>query len=129
MNLIGTVRSFAYANKDKKFLSHPIIPYFFSALFIISGILTYAGWKSILPIIAMVLLSFVFWNDNTGKLRKLNLPCNVLWLVYDGLCLSWTGVITELFMMTSIIIAMVRFDRLKKAEAAGHDTENPEENN
>lgn len=116
MNLIGTARSFIYANKDKKWASHPIIPYIFSALFIVSGIWTYAKWTSILPIIAMVLLSFVFWSDNTGKVRKLNLPCNVLWLTYDALCLSWTGVITELFMMTSIIVAMVRFDRKKKEE-------------
>lgn len=116
MNIIGMVRAFIYSNRDKKWASFKVIPFIFSALFIISSIVTYDGWKSLLPMVAMVMASFVLWSENTGILRKLNIPCSLLWLVYDGMSSSWAGVANEVFVLGSIAVAMIRFDRKNKTE-------------
>ncbi|MCQ2463480.1 MAG: YgjV family protein [Clostridia bacterium] len=111
MNLIGMVRAFVYSNRDKKWACSKVIPFVFSASFITASVLTYDGWKSLLPMVAMVMASFVFWSENTGTLRRLNIPCSMLWLVYDAMSSSWAGVANEVFVLVSIAVAMVRFDR------------------
>lgn len=111
LNFLGAIRSIVFSFKEKsKIIRSPFCPILFMALFAVVGILTWEGPLSILPTAAMVLLSLSFWLTNPRMTRMLTLPGSPMWFVYDVFNNSWTGMITEVFATSSMIIAIVRYD-------------------
>ena len=86
MNLIGCARNLVFADRVKK------------------GKSTAAG-----------IAVFSYGMKRPKLVRLLTLPSSALWIVYDAICLSAAGVLTEIFTVASITIAEIRF-RKKKAE-------------
>ena len=116
--------------KDKyKWVRSPIVPGAFIVLsiaaVIITGIVTGAGVSALdlLPMAGMIFTSISFWLSNPRYIRYVSFPSSPCWIVYlsyfaifkDG---AWGGVIAEAISMTSIIIAVIRFDILKKHKPA-----------
>ena len=64
---------------------------------------------------AMIISSFVIWNPKTQQLRALTLPTSAMWLIYNIICGSVSGILTEIFCEASIIIGLIRF-RSKKSK-------------
>ncbi len=114
MNLLGAMRSLIYSNRDKKWASSVLWPISFSIAFAVSGILTWANIFSILPMIAMLLSSVVLWIENPKINRSLSIPSSCCWLFYNIKTVSYPGIITEIFVLTSIIIGIIRLDIKKK---------------
>lgn len=113
-NLIGAGRSLIYANRGKnKFCSLGIWPYVFSVIFTISGISTWANVFSIFPMLAMIASSFVLWIDSPKINRAFSIPTSSCWLIYNIKNLSYAGIATEIFVLSSITIGMIRLDRKK----------------
>lgn len=115
-NFIGMFRSFTYSFRNKsKIVDSVLCPTFFAIAFGISAIITYKNLFSFLPLVAMVISSFVLWIPQTQKLRALTLPTSAMWLVYNIACGSVVATATEIFCEVSIIIGLIRF-REKKAK-------------
>ena len=114
-NLIGALRSLIYANRGKnKFTDFKLWPVIFSVVFTVSGIMTWADIYSVFPIVAMVMSSVVLWIDSPKINRAFSIPTSACWLVYNIPNSSISGVATEIFVLSSIVIGMLRLDRKKR---------------
>lgn len=114
LNLLGVLRSAVFYNKGRKWADSVL---WLAAFFIASAaicVFTWAGPATLLPSLAMMLTTVAFYVSNTTLIRALNLPSSPMWMIYNILNRSYAGVLTECFVMTSIIVAMIRFDRKKR---------------
>ncbi len=114
MNLLGAFRSLVYSKRGVKWASNLAWPVCFSLAFLVSGILTWDNTFSVFPLIAMLLSSVVLWIEKPKVNRICSLPTSACWLVYNIKTLSYPGIITEIFVLTSIIIGIIRLDIKKK---------------
>lgn len=113
-NLVGMTRSIAFSFRGKSKLVDSIVcPIIFSLLACTGGLLTYTSPASLLPMAAMMISSFVMWNPHTQQLRALTMPTSLMWLIYNVICNSYSGVVTEVFNLISIIIGLIRFRKKK----------------
>ncbi len=113
-NLVGMTRSIAFSFRGKSKLVDTIAcPIIFSLLAGAGGLLTYTSPASLLPMAAMMISSFVMWNPHTQQLRALTMPTSLMWLIYNVICSSYSGVVTEVFNLISIIIGLIRFRKKK----------------
>ena len=111
LNFFGMLRSIVFYNKDKKWAEGSIWLYVFSGIFIITGIFFWEGWISLFPMVSMIISTVCFWVTNPKKVRLLMLPASPLWMVYNLMNKSIGGFLTETFVLCSVIIGMIRFDR------------------
>ncbi len=112
-NYIGMIRSISYSFRGKnKFADSVICPAIFASAFIVSGFFTYESPLSLLPTVAMVISSFVMWIPKTQELRVLSLPTCAMWLIYNIYSNAAIAVLTEVFNIVSIVIALIRFSAL-----------------
>ncbi len=114
INFLGMLRSIVFINSDKKWAKHPVWLGVFVVVFTVASIVTWVDWYSILPATAMVLTTISYWLKNETKIRLVTFPSSPCWLVYNILTGSVAGVLTECVVMSSLIIAIVRYDILKK---------------
>lgn len=114
MNLLGAFRSLVYSNRGKKWSSSIAWPIGFSIAFLISGIMTWDNIFSVFPLIAMLMSSVVLWIEQPKINRMLSLPTSGCWLIYNIKTLSYPGIITEIFVLSSIVIGIIRLDIKKK---------------
>ena len=113
MNLLEIPRNLIFARKHEK-PRQRILTAVFIAAFIILGVFTRENLFSVLPVVAMCISTAVYSLKNPRSIRFCILPVSVLWLTYNILVLSIAGVLTESFCLISIMIAVFRFDILKK---------------
>jgi len=114
MNLIAAVRSVVFANKDKKWGKSNLWIVFFSIVCIIAGAFTCEGYLSLSAMAGMVLTTISWGIEKANLVRIISLPSSPLWIIYNFASKSTAGVLTELFVMTSIITAIIRLDIRKK---------------
>ena len=117
LNLIALARSSVFVNNDKKWAQSPIWLVFFIAISAVAGLLTWQGWYSCLPPMAMILTTISYWMKNETKIRLITFPSSPCWLLFNITTGSIAGAVTECIVMCSLIIAIVRYDVLKKGKA------------
>ena len=73
-------------------------------------IVTWGGPTDILPFIAYVAGTFAYWTNNAKMMRlgELALICPA-WLTYDFISGAYGGMLTELVIVGSVIVSIVRF--------------------
>ena len=117
MNVLGALRAVIYSS-EKKWIRSKAVPAVFLVLFAAVGAVTWESPKSLLPIAAMLLSTVSLWLKSPTQVRLVTLPTSPCWLVYNLLSGSYSGVITEILIMVSIISAIIRLDiigrRIKK---------------
>ncbi len=118
LNFIGLSRSVVFINNDKKWAKSPVWLVFFIIVSVIAGVLTWEGWYSFLPPTAMILTTISYWMKNETKIRFITFPSSPCWLVFNIITGSFAGVVTECVVMSSLIIAIIRYDVLKKNRGA-----------
>ncbi len=69
---------------------------------------------SIFSIIAKTLTTIGYGLKDPHKLRCLNFPSSALWFIYNSVYFSLSGVINEIFVMSSILVAEIRFKKKNK---------------
>ena len=127
LNIIGIFRAAIFMNKDKKWAKNKFWLWFFISLSVLAGVITMDGdlnlltWDidfraihtyfAFLPMIGMILTSVAFWVENAKTVRRISFPSSPCWMIYNAYNRSFAGVATEMFVMCSIIIGMLRYDR------------------
>lgn len=115
LNLINVLRGIVFSI-NKKWAKGIIWAYIFSAICIAAGILTYQNWYSILPIAANVLSTWALEIKHENTLRKVYIFSVPPWIAYNALVGSISGCASSAVTMLSLIVAIVRYDRLEKKE-------------
>ena len=85
-------------------------------LFWVFGIVTWSGYFSILPILAMTIDSFAVWNKKTRNIRLLMMVPRPLWFIYNLIVSSYAGMITEVFVFFSLLVGIIRFDIIRSVK-------------
>jgi hypothetical protein len=113
MNVVGSTRTFFFIFKGRrKWMDGNIVMYIFICLFLIAGFLSWQNWLSILPITAMIIETIGLWQKNTRRIRFIVFIPHPVWLVYNFIHGSYPGVLAEIFVLTSLITGIIRFDIL-----------------
>lgn len=111
MNFVNTLRSYIFANKGNKYwANNKVWVLVFILLFSIFTLITWQGWISLLPLIAMISGTIAFWLDNPRHIRLLSLISPPAWFIYNLTFNSYPGMIIEVLLFLSIIIGIFRFD-------------------
>jgi len=110
LNAVGIFRAIVFSNRDKSWANNKVWLYVFVLIFIASGILTWDNMISILPVIGIILSTVAFWVINPTLVRLLSLPSSVCWFIYNLISNSYAGMTTEVFIFSSILIAIYIYD-------------------
>ena len=113
LDMISFVRSLIFLNNQKKWASSKLWLVGFIVVMISTGILTWENAWSILPIIGSVLSTVALWMKEGKHIRMISLLVGPCWLVYNIINGAYTGAFNELLAMTSIVIGLIRCDRVK----------------
>lgn len=118
MNFVGNFSAILAENKEKSFIKKN--RYWFVGIVyittILSGILTWESAVSFLPVIAMLLQNTALWATRERTIRILSLLGLPFWFSYNTLSGAYTSMISDIFCATSLIVALIRYDMLKKKE-------------
>lgn len=113
LNFIGAIKLVCYYIRNKRQSKNPAIPIFFTALIIVTGILTWDGWYSAFIMTGLFVNSIGFSFSNAQTIRKLNLIKSPLCLIYNLCVLSTGGIIFEVASIVSTVIGLIK-NRTKK---------------
>lgn len=73
-------------------------------------VITWDGFKSLLPLTAGVGSTIMFWKGNARGYRTANLFCACpCWLTYDAIVGSYAGMLNESITLISILVSIFRF--------------------
>lgn len=110
INFISAFRAAIYSQSDKKWATSPLWAVLFICTFIGTGILTWENIFSILPITGAIITTFSLRIKNPKLVRFITFPTVPMWLTYNIVNGSIPGMISDTFTMTSIIVAIFRYD-------------------
>lgn len=71
---------------------------------------------SALPVMAKSLTTIAYVQKDPHKLRMLNLPSLIFWLIHDLSYVTFAGIFNNAFGLCSLAIAEIRYKKLKKQE-------------
>ncbi len=73
-------------------------------------ILTWHNWQDLLPFIAFAAGNMAYWTNNAKTFRLAEMFCIApAWMLYDFLQGAYGGVLTEVVILGSVILSIVRF--------------------
>ena len=126
MNMLGVARSLVYVNKEKLPISVKWVNAMFILAYLISYVLSFTVFGTepilrnfileLLPIIAMSAMTFAFAGNNSKIIRLSGFISSPCWLVYNIFNNALGGIICEIFILASVISALIRIDILGKKE-------------
>lgn len=114
VNLINTVRSIVYMNKDKIKHGQIFIPIVFVTITMASSFFTWVGPISLLPTLGSSLAVIGYWCTKPENIRKFNLPGVTLWLIYSIAIFSISGIIGNCLAVFSIIRTEIKCRKEQK---------------
>ncbi len=108
-NIVCAIRGFIFAQRGKKkWASSIVVPIFFCLFTLSVTLVSWAGFKSLLPVVGSCLGLIGYWCNDPKNIRKFNFPGLVLWLIYGILTLSLSTIICNIVSITSIIITEIK---------------------
>ena len=113
LELISAIRNLIFYKQVKKSISTLPAILGFGAFVLITGLATYDGLLSLLPIACKLLTTVSYGMKNEKWLRIITLPSCIMWVIYNFYVGSIAGMLTDSMALVSIVIAMVKFDLRK----------------
>lgn len=113
--LISVIRDFyiIYKGKEIKKIAPLMI---FICAYVVVSITTFSSFLSILPLCASVVYSIGIYNGNEQRMRITTIICCMLWLIYNISVFSVAGMMSDISIAISNVIAYCRYrkSRIKK---------------
>lgn len=117
MNLVEAVMVFiAYKKETDTWAQRKFWPYIFVAIFIVAGTLTAKSIVDFLPVLAQIFGTIAVWQTNPRAIRFIMLAPRPLWFTYNLVVGSYAGMITEAFILVSVLVGIIRFDILGQSK-------------
>ena len=113
LHFLCLVRNFIYNKYDNKDIPKKWF-IICASLMILVSLISYESLYSLLPMIGIVTNSWGLWQKNLKTARICEAIAAFLVVTYNIIVLAWTGVLTNGFEFAMVIIAIIRFDILKK---------------
>lgn len=119
MDSIGIIRNVLFILLVKNEKPTYLWTVVFAVFTVVAGIITWEGLISILAIIAKLLSTVSYGINDAHKIRMVNLPSSGCWLIYNSLHFSLAGILNEIFVICSIIIAEMRLNKKNNINKKG----------
>ena len=117
MNLIEVGIVFVSFKKDTAVWARwRFWPHIFILSYILAGFLTFKILSDILPIIAQIFGAVAVWQKNPHAIRFIMLIPRPLWFIYNFIVGSYAGMVTEVFILLSVVVGIIRFDILGQTQ-------------
>ncbi len=117
MNIVGISRTIVFRfREERRWADLPFWPWLYPVLFMLAGVIAWEAWYSLLPSVAMSVESVGLWMKRPSRIRFINLFPHPLWFTYNVIKGSYPGMITEILVLASILVAIWRYDIRKKPE-------------
>jgi len=114
---ISVIRNALYTGFVKRGRSTTPVIIGFGLFVVVTGIVTFDGWLSLLPIAAKLLTTISYGMKNERLLRIITLPSCIMWSIYNLYVGSLGGALGDALTLISLLIAMYKFD-FRKQETA-----------
>jgi hypothetical protein len=109
LNLLAGVQCAIYYIRDKRGSRDLWTPILFALMTVVSGILTWENWYSILLMAGLVVNLLALSLPNPQMTRKLLFVKSPLCLAYNALVLSLGGVIYECAVLISAVFGLIKY--------------------
>ena len=106
--LVNTGRGLIFYNKGKKWASGIYIPIIFCVITLLTTLLQWKGWYTVLPAVGSVLAVIGFWCNRPRLVKLFNLPAVTLWLIYSIIIMSISATIINIVSIITILVSMAR---------------------
>lgn len=107
--ILNTVRSFCLGSRYP-FLRGKCMCRIICTLQLITLLLTWESWWSVLPVAANIAATIGGYTYNGRTIRAVGMFVNSpLWIVYNILVGSWAGVVDEIVTEASMILSVLRY--------------------
>ncbi len=117
MNLIEAGVVFvSYKKETNIWAAHKFWPYVFLFLYIVAGVFTAKSLADYLPVVAQIVGAIAVWQTNSKAIRFIMLVPRPLWFAYNFIVGSYAGMTTEVLILVSVLVGILRFDILKQKE-------------
>lgn len=113
---ISVVRNTLYTTFVKRGWSTAPVIIGFGLFVIATGVATFDGWLSLLPIAAKLLTTISYGMKNEKLLRFITLPSCIMWSIYNLQVGSLGGALGDTLALISLLIGIYKFD-IKKEKA------------
>lgn len=118
INIVSLVRNVVFTRYRESF-PDARLPIAFVVVFSIAAALTWQGPISLVALMASCAATMAFWQRDTRHTRRWSLLMSPLWFVHNAIQGSWPGMIIELFVTSSVCVAMWRYDRKAVRDTVG----------
>ena len=120
LNLIATARNLLYAKRDShKWLRGVWLPTVISVIIVAISLYTAIlnnSWIDTILIPSTILSSYSYCYGSERVIRNSTVFVSLTWLIFNIVSFSVSGVVAEVFNLTSLTIAIIRFRKFKKVE-------------
>ena len=107
---ISLLRNFVLINSKSQWARNKVWLWIFVFLHIVVTVFTWQDMFSLLPTIGMLAITIASWTRNGKKIRIANLCINSpAWLIYDIYTVSYSGILCEIFTLSSVLISFYRY--------------------
>ncbi len=119
LNFIAIGRELVFFNRDRrKWAGSAVWVYIFIGVTVISGLLSWQGPVSLLPMVGSVFSVVALWCRDPFHIRLLSLPMILLWLVYAVISGSPSAMICNILSAVSIVVGLAKDIRVKLPRTA-----------
>ena len=119
MNLIALTKTVLYYFENKPWFRNTLFTAVYAIIIFVAGIVTWQGFPSLFPLIAMLVHTFAYNIKQEKWFRLCMFPTSPLWMVYAILTGSIPALIGEILTTTSLLSAIIRYDVLHKEPKPG----------
>ena len=118
LDVLGSLASVVAQNREKTFIKKHLRAVIISidAIMVIAGVIICIINQSLLdllPIAGVLLHTSAFWLTDERKIRLVSLTGSPFWFVYNFASRAYGSAAGDLFTMVSIIIAMIKYRKVK----------------
>lgn len=118
MVCLSMFRNCVFSQKSRfAWARHPACLYSMLVMFVIASFLLWEGWLSIFPLLGTIGGTVTFWMDEPRRIRLITLFSAAIWIPYMIAVPSYPGLALQIFIITSVVVAMYRYDRKQLAPA------------
>lgn len=124
MNIVSIIRNiWFYINAKKNKSNSRAILIVLWVIAIVSGVLTFKDFTSLIPIAASILFTYSVWQDNNRVYKFMALPISALWISYNVFFKSIFGIIAELVLLMFEIIGIIKLLKKEKSDSKEKEVE------
>ena len=116
LDFISVIRNLIFCRLVKKNRSTTPVIIGFGLFVIATGIFTFDGPGSLLPIAAKLLTTVSYGMKNERLLRFITLPSCIMWAIYNLAVGSIAGAVADSLTLGSLLIAIYKYDIKKQTK-------------